>query len=255
MSEKEKKNTSLIIAPNAGLAKVSRSLQVTDKIIAKSHQRAFELERAHFDTVMIGGQEWMTKNLDVAHFRNGDPIPEIRDNEEWKQAVLDGKPAWCYYDNDPANGKVFGKLYNYHATTDVRGLIPEGWRWPTNEDWKRLELEIWPTLGDWPPTLYDSNVGYSKGTIVISKGGASHGVAEAMQNAGFNEVGCGERGDHGYFDATCTPWWWNSGMILYWFYIGARDELYRRDDPTVWPSLRPYRSGGIKCVRDTKFER
>lgn len=252
MSEEEKKNTSLIIAPNTGLAKVSRSLQVTDKIIARSHQRAFELERAHFDTVIIGGQEWMAKNLDVAHFRNGDPIPEIRDIEEWEQAVLDGKPAWCYYKNDPENGKVFGKIYNYHATTDARGLIPEGWRWPTHEEWQGLELEIWPTSGTWPPTLYENNTKNNRHQVVyVGQGGATHEVAEAFQNSGFNEVACGERTHSGDFeDRGATHWWWNIGMSLIWFvFVGTRSKYARYTQRRLsWGGM----SGGIKCVRDTK---
>jgi hypothetical protein len=55
-------------------------------------------------TVVIGKQTWTTKNLDVSKFRNGDIIPEVKSLDEWTAADLDHKPAWCYYDNDPANG-------------------------------------------------------------------------------------------------------------------------------------------------------
>lgn len=71
-------------------------------------------------------------------FRNGDPIPHAQTEEEWRQAGENGQPAWCYYDNDPANGKIYGKLYNWYAVSDWRGLAPEGWRVPSDEDWEKL---------------------------------------------------------------------------------------------------------------------
>ena len=60
-------------------------------------------------TVTIGKQVWMTKNLDVSTFRNGDPIPEAKTDEAWKAAGENKQPAWCYYDNDPKNGTKYGK--------------------------------------------------------------------------------------------------------------------------------------------------
>jgi uncharacterized protein (TIGR02145 family) len=91
-----------------------------------------------FKTVTIGDQVWMAENLNVDKFRNGDPIPHAQTAEEWKQAGEKGQPAWCYYDNDPANGKIYGKLYNWYAVSDWRGLAPEGWRIPSDEDWEKL---------------------------------------------------------------------------------------------------------------------
>ncbi|NCU33313.1 MAG: hypothetical protein EOM23_10400, partial [Candidatus Moranbacteria bacterium] len=91
-----------------------------------------------FKTVTIGDQLWMAKNLNVDKFRNGDPIPHAQTAEEWLHAGENGQPAWCYYDNDPANGKIYGKLYNWYAVRDWRGLAPEGWRVPSDEDWEEL---------------------------------------------------------------------------------------------------------------------
>jgi uncharacterized protein (TIGR02145 family) len=86
----------------------------------------------------IGTQTWTTKNLDASTFKNGDSIPEVRSGEEWKKASLDHKAAWCYYDNDPENGKKYGKLYNWYAVNDARGLAPEGWHIPGIEEWLTL---------------------------------------------------------------------------------------------------------------------
>jgi uncharacterized protein (TIGR02145 family) len=88
--------------------------------------------------VTIGKQVWMAQNLNVDKFRNGDPIPEAKTDEEWEKAGENGEPAWCYYNNNPDNGGRYGKLYNWHAVNDSRGLAPEGWKIPSDEDWSRL---------------------------------------------------------------------------------------------------------------------
>lgn len=90
------------------------------------------------ESVEIGEQEWMLYNLDVSTFNNGDSIPEAKTEEEWKNAGKEGKPAWCYYNNDPKNGEKYGKLYNWYAVNDPRGLAPEGWHIPTSAEWTEL---------------------------------------------------------------------------------------------------------------------
>ena len=89
-------------------------------------------------SVKIGDQEWQSKNLDVDRFRNGDLIPHATTAEEWKAAGERGEPAWCYYDNDTEKGRIYGKLYNWYAVNDARGLAPTGWHIPTDEEWTTL---------------------------------------------------------------------------------------------------------------------
>jgi uncharacterized protein (TIGR02145 family) len=94
----------------------------------------------YLKSVVIGIQIWTTENLNVDHFRNGDAIPEAKTAEEWKAAGNAKRPAWCYYDNDPKNGKKYGKLYNYYAVNDARGLAPSGWYVPSDEEWNVLSI-------------------------------------------------------------------------------------------------------------------
>lgn len=89
-----------------------------------------------YKSVKIGTQIWMVENLNIDHFRNGDPIPHASTTEAWVQAGKEKKPAWCYYDNKNENGDRFGKLYNWYAVADPRGLAPEGWRVATDADWR-----------------------------------------------------------------------------------------------------------------------
>lgn len=88
--------------------------------------------------VIIGSQTWMTKNLCVSNFRNGDPIPEVKGNEDWIKAGNERKPAWCWFHNDSLEGAKFGKLYNGWAVYDPRGLAPEGWHIPSMGEWDTL---------------------------------------------------------------------------------------------------------------------
>ncbi|NTU98250.1 MAG: hypothetical protein HGA62_10620 [Chlorobiaceae bacterium] len=80
----------------------------------------------------IGGHQWATENLAVDHYRNGDPIPEVRDPSEWSRLTTG---AWCYFENRSENGVTYGKLYNWYAVNDPRGLAPAGWHVASDDEW------------------------------------------------------------------------------------------------------------------------
>lgn len=92
--------------------------------------------------VSIGSQVWMKNNLNVDKFRNGDKIIEAKTTEEWENASINGQPAWCYYENNPQYGEKLGKLYNWYAVNDPRGLAPEGWHIPNLNEFKELIIEL-----------------------------------------------------------------------------------------------------------------
>lgn len=78
---------------------------------------------------------WTKENLGVAHYRNGDTIPQVTDHNQWLSLTTG---AWCYYNNDPANGATYGKLYNWYAVHDPRGITPAGWHIPSDNEWTTL---------------------------------------------------------------------------------------------------------------------
>ena len=88
-----------------------------------------------YPTVTIGGQVWMQKNLNVCKYRNGDDIPQVQDPIAWDNLTTG---AWCYYENNIANGTVYGKLYNWYAVNDPRGLAPAGYHVPSDAEWTTL---------------------------------------------------------------------------------------------------------------------
>jgi uncharacterized protein (TIGR02145 family) len=94
------------------------------------------------DPGVIGTQEWMIRNLDTDTFRNGEPIPTAHTPAEWVEAATNRTPAWCYYMDNPENGTLYGRLYNWYAVTDPRGLAPSGWKVPDDMDWKELEAYL-----------------------------------------------------------------------------------------------------------------
>ena len=86
-------------------------------------------------TIVIGNQQWMKENLDVVTYRNGDVIPQVTDAAAWAGLTTG---AWCYYSNSADNGTIYGKLYNWYAVNDSRGLAPQGWHIPTDAEWTTL---------------------------------------------------------------------------------------------------------------------
>jgi uncharacterized protein (TIGR02145 family) len=85
--------------------------------------------------ITIGTQTWTKCNLDVTTYRDGTPIPQVTDPAVWSGLTTG---AWCYYNNDPSNNAIYGKLYNWYAVSDPRGLAPIGYHVPTDAEWTTL---------------------------------------------------------------------------------------------------------------------
>ena len=86
-----------------------------------------------YPTIKIGNQEWMAENLRTSKFQDGTTaIPQVTDQTDWRNANYG---AWCWYDNDPSFEQPYGKLYNWHAVNDGRGICPTGWHVPSDAEW------------------------------------------------------------------------------------------------------------------------
>ncbi|MEP7165360.1 MAG: fibrobacter succinogenes major paralogous domain-containing protein [Ferruginibacter sp.] len=86
-------------------------------------------------SVIICGQTWMTHNLETSYYRNGDPVPQVTDATTWSTLTTG---AWCWYNNDSASYSKYGKLYNWYAVMDPRGLAPWTWHLPSDAEWSAL---------------------------------------------------------------------------------------------------------------------
>ncbi len=186
-----------------------------------------------YKTVVIGTQTWMAENLNVSTFRNGDPISEAKTKEEWELAGKEGKPAWCYYDNNSEYGENLGKLYNWYSVNDSRGLAPIGWHVPENDEWDLLTDYLGGN--EVAGNKMKSTNGWSKrnGTNI----------------SGFSGLPVGGRGYEGTFDGTTRyGFWWtsteyNSG--------GAWDRSLNSSNGKVYRYYN-YKAVGlpVRCVRD-----
>jgi uncharacterized protein (TIGR02145 family) len=88
-----------------------------------------------YTTITINGEEWFRENLKTNRYANGDTIENVPTPGDWG---LRTSGAWAYYNNDISNNSNFGKLYNWYAVSDVRGLCPTGWHVATDADWTSL---------------------------------------------------------------------------------------------------------------------
>jgi uncharacterized protein (TIGR02145 family) len=184
--------------------------------------------------VNIGNQFWMLQNLNVSNFRNGDLIPEARTDEEWIAAGKEGKPAWCYYENKMENGAIYGKLYNWYAINDPRGIAPVGWHVPTDGEWSETTL-----------FLGGEDAG---GTKMKSPEGWTHD-GNGTNESGFSGKPGGSRDRFGRFDYV--------GHIAYWWCATPYDDefaWYRVIDEVPWYVYRTnyYKQNGysVRCIKD-----
>jgi len=88
-----------------------------------------------YEIIRIGSQWWMAENLRVARYRNGDAIPNVADANAWPNLTTG---AYCNYDNSETNFVTYGRLYNWYAANDSRGIAPAGWHIPSDAEWQTL---------------------------------------------------------------------------------------------------------------------
>ena len=92
-----------------------------------------------YKTVTIGTQTWMAENLKTSKYNDGNIIPNITDNFQWKNNTTG---AWCYYNNEKTYNEKYGKLYNWYVLfnndNNNKNICPSGWHIPTSDNWHVL---------------------------------------------------------------------------------------------------------------------
>ena len=203
--------------------------------------------------VSIDSQTWSVRNLNVGKFRNGEPIPQAKTKEEWKNAGVNRQPAWCFYNFDISNVDIYGRLYNFYAVTDSRGLAPDGWRIPTEQDFIKLHEYCggrYDNLDD-----YNGISGYAK--RMRSQKGWSNNYGGSNES-GFSALPggmCTYEGE--FFDLGSSGHWWSSTrdtLGLNWqewnssSCISARVSIYDTDPFINRESGAEGRS--VRCVKE-----
>ncbi len=186
---------------------------------------------AHFN---YDGKIWADKNLDVSRYRNGDLIPEVKDPTEWNGLTTG---AWCYYDNDPKNGAIYGKLYNWYAVNDPRGLAPAGYHIPSDFEWSLVINHLGGPL---------VAGGKMKETGIDYWGSPNE---RATNESGFTGLPGGYRIDIGLFYSISTNGvWWSSSEIVTASAL-FRSLYYDEGDASRDAIFKGY-GFSVRCLRD-----
>lgn len=205
-------------------------------------------------SVIVGTQTWSSKNLDVAKYRNGESIPEVADPLQWSNLTTG---AWCWYNNDSTNyAALYGRLYNWYAVNDPRGLAPAGWHVPTDAEWNKLIKYIDTEADTTCAGCIQSSAAGGNMKSVIGWNSPNTG---ANNSSGFSALPAGIRdvtingeytldGYSGYWWSTNeynTPPWTGSGW--------AGTRFIKNYVANVWTNPS-YKSMGlsVRVVKDSK---
>jgi uncharacterized protein (TIGR02145 family) len=206
---------------------------------SKSQQDLIRLN-CNTQIIIIGTHQWMQKNLEVTKYRNGDDIPYEPDTKKWSQLTTG---AWCYYNNDQANGITYGKLYNWYAVNDPRGLAPLGWHIPNNDEWRVLSIFLGAT------SLIDTVGGKMKTT-----GNAHWKIPNtgATNESGFSGLPGGCIAPDGTFvNITTDAYWWSASQSVTSSTVAFFHQLRHLDKYLYLNSSSDKKRGlSVRCIKD-----
>jgi uncharacterized protein (TIGR02145 family) len=170
--------------------------------------------------IAIYNQIWSAENLDVSTYRNGDSIPEVQSPEEWKELKTG---AWCYFENDSNNNK-YGKIYNWFALNDPRGLAPIGYKIASHYDWLKLGENL----------------------------GGSWNALEKLISLNFFDLYAGYRddfGQYGYWNNS-IGWWTNSEVNANNHNLWALTHfLIKEENGILWKPFDKKSGFYVRCIR------
>jgi uncharacterized protein (TIGR02145 family) len=112
--------------------------------------------------INIGKQVWMAENLKTTKLNDGKPISLVTDDKKWKALQ---SPAYCFYDNNPANKDIYGALYNWF-TVNTKKLCPQGWHVPSDAEWSAM-VEFIGGKNSAGDKLKESGNQYWKNALII----------------------------------------------------------------------------------------
>lgn len=202
-----------------------------------------------YQTVKIGEQWWMAENLKVTRYRNSDSIPNVTGDSDWSDLTTG---AWANpylrYNN------TYGKLYNWYAVSDERGICPPGWHVPSDEDWMQLEMHLGMTEQE------AGRISWPRGTDEGGKLKSTRTEPEqhprwfspntgATNESGFSGLPGGLRGWDGDFYAIGSRgYWWSSTEVDL---TTAFLRLLVYDSSNIFKNYYDKRLGfSVRCVSD-----
>lgn len=179
-----------------------------------------------YHEVKIGTQTWLEENLDVGTMIPGSASPGNNETIE----------KHCYNDL-PANCNIYGGLYQwseamaYNTTPGTKGICPEGWHIPTQENLQTLAL----TSNTYSNALKARGQGIGNGT--------------GSNSLGFSAKLAGTRNGDGVFEEIgVTANFWSSTQE----YISIANSmmLYYANSGIYFYQTNKSYSYSIRCIKD-----
>ncbi len=200
-----------------------------------------DIDGNSYKTIVIGTQTWMAENLRSTRYSDSMEISLVSDGNEWTKLTT---PAYCWYDNDPNNGKSYGALYNWYTadSSNIHKLAPKGWHIATDSDWNALETY----LGGWSVAG-----GKMKEAATVHWRTPNTG---ATNETGFAALPGGQRSElhdlandihilGAYLDMGYVGWWWSS--------TSATCRKMQSDDASMYHGgYSAFIGAGVRCVKD-----
>ena len=197
--------------------------------------QVFDIDGNAYDTVQIGTQVWMKQNLKTTKFRNGDALPNYVSNSTYSNLTT---AAYSNYNNDTTTANIYGKLYNWYAVNDSRGLCPTGWHIPTDN-----ELSV----------LASYLNGNTFAGAKLKETGLSHWInpnTGADNSSNFTALPGGVRNSTGnYSSLTYYCYFWSvtesTPSNAWYYYLSYNDVAFNRADNNK------KLGHSIRCIKDT----
>ena len=204
-----------------------------------------------YSVVEIGDQCWFAENLRTENYTNGDAIPTGLSGSDWSAtqngavAVYGEGNTSCYdatslFDvcDEAVSLDLYGRMYNWHAVNDTRGLCPNGWHVPTDEEWTQLGNQV--------ASISTNSIG-----IALKAESGWWNDGNGTDEFGFSALPAGARNDDsspGAFVHTGTgAAFWSStssgGGAWYRGFDWGSGTFFR----TAYPSKNGY---SARCLRD-----
>jgi uncharacterized protein (TIGR02145 family) len=204
---------------------------VVIKMIANAGD-AIDADGNVYQSVRIGNQIWTVENLRTTRLNDGTVISSVTDSSIWMSLTTPGR-CW-YYNDSVANHAKFGVLYNWHVVK-TRKLAPEGWRVPTDEDWKQLEEYLIANGNNYDGATSGNKIAKSMGAQTDWK---NYGIKGTIGNdlsksntTGFSALPSGDRGSEGTFSDQsldgCS--WWSATAMDASYAWGRSIYFYSKD--------------------------
>ena len=200
----------------------------------KSDGTVTDIDGNIYNYITIGNQTWMQENLKTTKYRNGDALPNVTTNGDW---IVLKTGTYCDYNNNPTNAEIYGRLYNWYAVNDTRGLAPLGWHVASDSEWTKLinYLGGESVAGSKLKKLHNSY--WQTSDIVVSNSSGFEAIPSGFRNIDGSFVWLGY-----------TTYWWTSTVDNF---SAAWNRHLHYDFEKIFRDSNEKNGGfSVRCIKD-----